>query len=559
MKNILTTFLLFSIIFLGKSLFAQSWGDYTFYSIQNTQLGYLLRNDNTIYHTWNFGSSNKTGYSAYVLPGGILLRSVYYTPNSFSGGGQTGKIQKVDMNGNILWDFVYSTTAYGAHHDICPMPNGNVLLIAYEAKTAAQATQAGSLSAIVIWSEKIVEVKQTGPTTGEVVWEWKLWDHLVQNVDPVKDNYRPSIANSPERLNINYKTSKDWIHMNGIDYNPILDQIVVSSHNLNEIYVIDHSTTTAEAAGSTGGNAGKGGDFLFRWGNPAAYQRSGATIFNVVHDAHWIPEGVPNAGRLVAFNNKGISSTRSSIDQIIPPRNDYNYTLMGTSAYLPATYDDRLACNGYSSNMSNSMQLPNGNTLVCMATSGLIYETNAAGTTIWQKQATGSVAQASRYSHCYISNPAPAIPEITRIGDTLVASSALTYQWYRNGNLIGEAKSQKYVPTQPGIFVVRVTDQSECHYSYSKGLRVDLATSMNWLATTENIRVFPNPASDYVQIKADNLEVKTVTMFSLAGAIVQKTFNETYLDVTGVQNGVYFIKIETNAGALTRKIVVNRN
>lgn len=60
--------------------------------------------------------------------------------------------------------------------------------------------------------------------------------------------------------------------MNGIDYNPVLDQIALSTHNLNEWYIIDHSTTTAEAATSSGGNSGKGGDLLYRWGNPAAYQ-----------------------------------------------------------------------------------------------------------------------------------------------------------------------------------------------------------------------------------------------------------------------------------------------
>lgn len=94
-------------------------------------------------------------------------------------------------------------------------------------------------------------------------------------MNPSAANYQTSIVNHPELLNINYLTQKDWLHCNGVDYNPILDQVVISSHNTNEWYVIDHSTTTAQAASHSGGNSGKGGDFLYRWGNPAAYQATG--------------------------------------------------------------------------------------------------------------------------------------------------------------------------------------------------------------------------------------------------------------------------------------------
>lgn len=103
--------------------------------------------------------------------------------------------------------------------------------------------------------------KTNGSYNREVVWEWKVWDHILQDKDTAKANYQSSIINHPELLNVNYKIIKDWIHMNGIDYNPMLDQIAVSSHNLNEWYVIDHSTNIAEAASHTGGNSGKGGDF----------------------------------------------------------------------------------------------------------------------------------------------------------------------------------------------------------------------------------------------------------------------------------------------------------
>jgi hypothetical protein len=37
------------------------------------------------------------------------------------------------------------------------------------------------------------------------------------------------------------------------------------------LWVIDHQTTTAQAASHTGGRYNKGGDLLYRWGNPQTY------------------------------------------------------------------------------------------------------------------------------------------------------------------------------------------------------------------------------------------------------------------------------------------------
>jgi hypothetical protein len=549
----ITLVLLF--FFVLNTVNAQKWGDYTFYSVQNTNAAYLLDTNNVVYKTWTF-SSAPTGYSSYLIPGGTMYRSVKYTPNSFQGGGQTGKIQKIAYDGTVLWNFVYSTTAYSAHHDFCVLPNGNVLLIAYESKSAAEVSAAGGNSSIIMWPEKIVEVKPTGLTTGDVVWEWHVWDHLVQNVNAAKANYQTSIVEHPELLNINYKQSKDWIHMNGIDYNPMLDQIVVSSHNLNEWWIIDHSTTTAEAAGHIGGNAGKGGDFLYRWGNPAAYGASGTAILNVTHDAHWIPEGVPNAGRLVGYNNRGVSNNASAVDQIEVPRVDYNYTKNGTAAYLPSTYASRHACNGYSSNMSNSLQLPNGNTFVCMATSGYMYEVNPAGSIIWSKTATGTVAQAQRYSACYINNPAPAIPSISALGAVLECTDAATYQWYRNGNLIEGATNKNYTPLQSGIYVVRVTDLVSCVYSYSPGYKFTSTTAFAIGLNTTKASIC---IGDSTNINAEVINASDTTVYTWTSNPAGFSSNNKNIKVSPSVNTTYILSAsDSNRTAIDSiKVTVN--
>jgi hypothetical protein len=438
----LLSFLIF-ILYYSSSIRAQTYDGYTLYFPQGGTKAYLVDLTGATYHTWTFSSSATTTYASYLLAGGVLLRTVNHAGNSFTGGPISGEVQKVDWNGNILWDYVYSTTSYCSHHDIHAMPNGNVLLIAYERKTAAEATQAGCSQSIEMWPDKIVEIQPVGTTGGNVVWEWHAWDHLVQSYDPTKNNYG-IVANHPELLNINYNTSKDWMHMNGIDYNAALDQIVFSSHALNEIYVIDHSTTTAQAASHTGGNSGKGGDFLYRWGNPAAYGTSGTVDFNVVHDAHWVPSDNPTyPNQLCGYNNKGGTGSKTCVDILNPPYNGYTYSLTPGTAYAPSTYSWRYTYSGnVQQDNGNSQQLPNGNTLVCLGMAGLIYELNPSQTVVWSKSTGGTNAQSFRYPPCYITGtysasasatpPAICSGNSTQLNVTATGGVVYNYSWTSN-------------------------------------------------------------------------------------------------------------------------------
>ncbi len=548
-------------IALCGSMNAQRYNGYTLYSIQNSNAATLLDSNQNVFHTWS-GLSASTGYASYLMPGGILVRAAKggTPPSGAPGGPICGKVQKHDYAGALTWDYTYTGTDYVTHHDICPMPNGNVLVIAYERRTAAEVTAAGGNSAIQMWPDKIVEIQPTGATTGNIVWEWKAFDHLMQNVDATKPNYVTSLVNNPQRLNINYKQTSDWLHMNGLDYNPILDQIAWSSHNLNEWYIIDHSTTTAEAAGSTGGNSGKGGDILYRWGNPAAYGATGTAILNVTHDAHWIKEGIPNAGRLVGFNNKGVSSNISAVDQIITPINGYTYNIAAGQAYGPTTYTERDTCNGYTSNMGSSEQLPNGNMLICIATSGKFYEINSAGTQLWTKTVTGSTAQVHAYDSCYLFGTPPAIPTITLSGSNLTSSSATTYQWYMNGVLISGANSMNYTPTVSGVYVVRVTNASGCVYQYSPGFKYTKPNALQEYDLTHSITVYPNPANDVLFIQ-DNMKLGQqflASIYNSYGQLVKNSYNKREIDLSSLANGYYTLNITSQQGTATQKFIIQR-
>lgn len=561
-KSSFMSMVLCCLVMLTNLSRAQQWGDYTLYSMSTTSklvdtTGTATgTTTGTAFKTWS-GLTGNSAYGSYLLPGGSLLRTI--KSGTLSGGGMTGRLQIVNKSGTITWDYTYASSTYNLHHDVCPMMNGNFLVICYVVKTAAEATAAGSTSNISIQSEKIMEIKPNGLNGADIVWEWHVWDHLVQNVDASKANYQSSIVNHPELLNINYKTSKDWLHMNGIDYNPVLDQIVWSSHNLNEIYVIDHSTTTAEAASHSGGNAGKGGDFLYRWGNPAAYGATGTAVLNVVHDAHWVPEGYPNGGNLVAFNNGGTSSF-STVDQVTPPLNGYNYNLTLGSAYTPTSYTSRIVATSKTSNKGNSQQLPNGNTLICVALSGLIYEVNAAGTTLWQINAGGDPSQSYRYSKCYYDNAAPPVPTITKNGNVLVSSSASSYQWFKNGQKIAGATSQNYTPSADGIYLVKTTDANACIYQYSAGYKYAVVSDVEDVDLNGLISIVPNPSTGTFRIEgAMSLGDFTVTVSDMSGQNVFEGSNTNSINLDHLRQGLYLVSVNTlHSGKVVRRVSIEK-
>jgi hypothetical protein len=546
------------LTFTGK---AQQWNGLTYYSNMGSSTGYLIDTASTVVKTYTY-TGGGTAYSTYFMPGGNFVRSVQNPGNVLTGGGMSGRLQKLDYNGNLLWQWTYSSSTYCTHHDHCVMPNGNILVICYDVKSQTDLQNAGCTANLSsIRSEKIMELQPVGSNSAIVVWEWSLWDHLVQNVDQNKANYQTSIVNHPELVNINYQPISDWIHMNGIDYNPILDQIVVSSHNLSEWWVIDHSTTTAQAATHTGGIAGKGGDLLYRWGNPLAYQGGIAKTLNVTHDAHWVPEGSPNAGYLTGINNAGVTSpsNKTTVDQIPPPRSDYNYTVNLGSAYTPTTYANRYLTTGYTSNMGSVEEYPNGNRMICLATSGNIFEIDAAGNVLWTKTTGGSCPQSHRYTPCYLNNAAPAQPSISVSGNDLVSTSATTYQWYLNGNLIGGATSQSYTPSQNGMYVVRTTDSNGCIYVYSPGYNYNsIPTSLkNISAELINAAVFPNPASGVLNVRMNLNEDFEVNIRTSAGQLIYTGKNVNTIDLSTEAAGIYLVTISTqNSGKVTKKVTL---
>ncbi len=379
---------------------------YTLVSPMPSSTSYLIDNDGREVHSWTSPGGYRPGLSAYILPDGDLLRTANLAQEAvgdFSGGGIAGKIERISWNGELEWSWDYSSTSFISHHDIEPMPNGNILVIAWEDKTEAEALQAGRNPEIAsdapggtanVWPDHIIEVQPVGTSDANIVWQWNAWDHLIQDYDPTKDNYGV-VAEHPELLDINYIGATgnqagraDWMHCNGIDYNVELDQIVLSCKNMNEIYILDHSTTTQEAASHSGGNSGKGGDLLYRWGNPQTHDAglsSDQQLFSQ-HDVQWIEEGLLDEGKLILFNNGvGRNGAYSSIEVIDTPLTNGTYELQANNTWGPNTpsWSWNRGEAMYAAAISGVQRLENGNTLVTYGTRGTLYEVSPSGMIVW--------------------------------------------------------------------------------------------------------------------------------------------------------------------------------
>lgn len=361
---------------------------------------FLIDNCGQIVHSW--ASEFTLGSAAYLLDNGDLLRlgSVRNTP--FANSATCGVIERMDWEGNQVWKFDLTSVSTCMHHDLELLPNGNVLVIAYGLKSESEAINAGRdvnrISVEGIWEDMVLEIQQTGPETGIVVWEWHAWDHLIQDYDPNQNGYGVVSAH-PELIDINFPipvydnnpASPDWMHSNSIDYHPELDQIMISSRHTSEIWIIDHSTTPAEAAGHNGGVSGRGGDLLYRWGNPQIYKRGGTgdQYLYGQHDARWIEPGHPWEGKIMIFNNGDPSRPYSTIEVIQPPINTQgNYALLPDSTFGPEqaewVYDGGNEDTWYSPFISGAQPLSNGHILICDGPVGRIFEIDSLGEHYWE-------------------------------------------------------------------------------------------------------------------------------------------------------------------------------
>mgnify|MGYP001240030319 FL=1 len=377
---------------------------------ENSSQTHLIDNDENIINYWSHpASSASVGY--------LTKDSILYLPTR-SGGGNGGPagglFQKIDWYGNIIWEWAMPTEICNPHHDITILPNGNILAICEEYKSNQELLDAGLEGAIGLMKiDMIVEIQPMPNNNAEIVWKWHFWDHLVQDRNPNYTATYGEISNHPELLDINVNGNEandvyDWNHTNKISYNEKFDQIVISCRHMNEIYVIDHSTTTEEAAGHSGGNYGMGGDILYRWGNPQNYGRGDISdkIFGAQHGILWIPDGYPGEGNFLIYNN--IHQTNPNRSAVLEFENiaDENgfYTIGENEPFGPETYSWIYLADFFSPTQSGAYRLPNGNTLITVTMEYNFFEVDNTGRVQWDPSFNSQCARALKYGYDYFED-----------------------------------------------------------------------------------------------------------------------------------------------------------
>jgi len=408
---------------------------------------YLIDNAGEIVVEWP--SAYGPG-AVYLMDDGSILRmGRLEDPPRFHGGGIAGLFERIRPDGTVTWRYELASDERVSHHDVEVLPNGNVLFIAWEHVEPLEALRHGRDPEATsreegLWPDVVYEVRPTPPEGGEIVWEWHVWDHLVQDLVARAEDHGV-VADHPGRVDVNADhrdappltdeererllaieeqmralgyaggnvdaagaddggddardRRPDWLHTNAVDYHAGHDLIVLSTPRLCELWVIDHSTTTAEAAGERGGRWGRGGELLWRWGNPRNYGHGGEADQQLFyqHDPQWLDGS--NAGaldpgaavadglRLTLFNNGGgrPGGDHSSVDELVLPFDpERGFTRAEGAPFGPAepawTYRDP---DFFSAFISGAQRLPNGNTLVCEGTKGRVFEITREGTVVW--------------------------------------------------------------------------------------------------------------------------------------------------------------------------------
>ncbi len=351
---------------------------------------YLMDKTTEVIHEWNL-NGQRLGNNAYLLPNGKLLAMLESESAEITFGGFGGIITLLDKDGNAEWTYEYSNENHVAHHEAIQLPNGNILFQTWEKKSIEEANAIGFSEGTQLVLDAILEIN---PATNEIVWSWYLWDHLIQDFDESKQHFG-SVVENAQRVDVNYlevsNNDGDISHANGIAYDAERDLIFISANFYSEIWVIDHSTTIEESKSNSGGNFNKGGDLIYRFGNPRAYKNNeGIRRFDLNHHPNLLSGN--KTGSLLVFAN-GVAKEQSEVFEFdisefkpLTPNSDNEPTVVWS-------FTDT---NLFAGRLSGVDLLSNGNRLIAESDFGF-WEVTEEGEVVWKFETPGLFWRAYHY------------------------------------------------------------------------------------------------------------------------------------------------------------------
>lgn len=225
-------------------------------------------------------------------------------------------------------------------------------------------------------------------------------------------------------------------------------------------------------------------------------------------------------------------------------------------------------------NPTGTINICDGDSVIFTASAGTAYQWLQGGTAIAGANGQNYTAFTANIYSVVVTNtigcmdtsvrdtlivhPSP-IPVISVSGNVLSTGSFASYQWAHNGTPITGANTSSFtVVITSGNYTVTVTDSNGC--SGTSAPFDGSTVGVNELTGTENkITVYPNPATDFLDIEAT--EQVSVTISSMEGRLIGTYDNAKRIDIRRLPTGMYILRITDKDGIpiKTQKIVKHFN
>ncbi len=152
------------------------------------------------------------------------------------------------------------------------------------------------------------------------------------------------------------------------------------------------------------------------------------------------------------------------------------------------------------------------------------------------------------------SKPAPFI---VQLGDSLVCPYGKSYVWFCDGDTLLTGTTNSLKPEKNGYYKVEV------HFASYSDVTEEIYFKYNGAAENsaeESIKIFPNPVRDKLKIQYNAVGLKDayLEIFDIQGKIIvrRNLFDKnTVINTTGLEKGVYIVKIITPHGTKEEKVI----
>ena len=283
---------------------------------------YLVDMSGEVVHSWNLGGL--LGAKAYLIPNGNLLCCLYTNEGAPIKAAKGGRILELDWDGNVVWEHL----DHNQHHDVTRLENGNTLYIAWEELSQQEAIRVrggvlGTEREGKIYGDVIREVNPVG----EIVWEWFFKNEGY-------DEY--ALSEDCDRA--------EWAHANAVS--TTLDgDILVSFRHLDTILVVDRETKKV-----------KWKHHDKSWGHQ--------------HNCQMLPNG-------------NITFIANGMNNLVQPLHSRAVEFDTKKREVVWQFKDPRQWTFFTPIMGSVQRLENGNTLICEALNGRVFEVNTNDEIVW--------------------------------------------------------------------------------------------------------------------------------------------------------------------------------